>query len=231
MMNGGLALAGLVLGITASPHCALMCGAPCAALTRGRRRSTSAFHLARMLGYAIAGGIAAGSVQALARFSELAPALRPIWLLIQLAVFALGIWWLVSGSQPPLLRSDGVVPLRFLREGRSTLRASLAGLAWVALPCAALQGGLLLAALAGHAATGALVMLMFALGSTPALALAPWVWSRWLKWTALRGAAPPKAGDMSAWGLRVAGGGLVLMSGWALTHGLWLRVAAVCGLA
>ena len=64
----------------------------------------------------------------------------------------------------------------------------------------------------------------FAIGSMPGLALAPWAWARGQAW---RGAvlAPAAA---AALGYRVAGVGLVVVSGWALTHGLWERVIAWC---
>jgi len=214
-----LAFAGLMLGAAATPHCALMCAAPCAALAGGCRRSGASFQLGRLTGYALAGGVAAGSMDALGRLGAAAPALRPLWMLVQLAVFGLGAWWLATGRQLRLPSPGGTVPLRFFPPGGRPLRAGLAGLLWALLPCASLQGTLLLAALAGSAAGGALVMALFALGSTPALALGPWLRSRW------PAADPARAGAL---GLRVAGAGLVLMSGWALTQGIWLRVAAWC---
>jgi len=227
-MIAALSLAGLALGLTASPHCVLMCSAPCAAFTSGSRRSGVGFHAGRLLGYALAGGVAAGSMAALARLGAAAPALRPVWMLVQLAVFALGTWWLVTGRQPRLQGSTGAVPLRFFPRVRQPVRASLAGLAWALLPCAALQGALLLAALAGTIAGGMAVMALFALGSMPALLVAPWVWARWQAWQQHRGRGAPDPARVGAVGLRLAGGGLVLMSGWALTQGLWLRVAAWC---
>ena len=71
---------------------------------------------------------------------------------------------------------------------------------------------------------GALVMAGFAIGSAPALAVAPWAWARW---QALRGSAASPV-QVATLGFRVAGFGLVLGSGWALTHGLWERFAAWC---
>ena len=53
-----LVATGVALGLAASPHCALMCGAPWAALTRGRRRDAASFHIARVAGYAAAGAVA-----------------------------------------------------------------------------------------------------------------------------------------------------------------------------
>lgn len=242
-MQTALILAGLAMGVAASPHCVVMCGAPCAALTSGCRRSTSGFHVGRLLGYMAGGAVAAGSVSLLAAWSQSAPALRPLWMLLHLALFALGAWWLLTGRQPDFMKrggavpavANGLVPVSFARSRQRTWRAWLAGAAWVAWPCGALQAALLLSALANSPQGGALVMAAFAIGSMPALAMAPWVWSRW---QALRGAASSNsaatsaatsAAEVATLGFRVAGASLLLASGWVLTHGLWQRFAAWCG--
>ena len=146
-MDAALILAGLTMGIVASPHCVAMCGAPCAALTSGCARSASGFHLGRLLGYSAAGAIAAGSVSALGAWSQIAPALRPLWTLLHLAFLALGLWWLTTGRQPHWMKRNAVVPVPVLVRGVGQrgrpVRASLAGLAWVAWPCGALQAALL----------------------------------------------------------------------------------------
>ena len=71
------------MGLAGTPHCAAMCGAPCAALT-GRRSPGSivAFQLARVASYAIGGAVAAASMGALASLSQLSPAIRPLWTLL-----------------------------------------------------------------------------------------------------------------------------------------------------
>lgn len=228
MIDVTLALAGLAMGVAASPHCAAMCGAPCAALTGGCARNASGFHLGRTAGYMAAGAVAASSVAVLGTWSQSAPALRPIWTLLHLAFLALGLWWLASGRQPAWMRRDAAVsvtvPVSVVRRRGRPLRAGLAGLAWVAWPCGALQAALLLAALANGAPGGAFVMAGFALGSMPALAAAPWLWGRWQSITG-QAASPQRVAML---GYRVAGAGLVLGSGWALTHGLWQRFAAWC---
>jgi hypothetical protein len=35
----------------------------------------------------------------------------------------------------------------------------------------------------------------------------------------------------AAWDLRISGAAMVLASGWVLTHGLWERIAVLCGIA
>lgn len=223
-MDIPLVLAGLAMGVAASPHCAAMCGGPCAALTGGCRRNASGFHAGRLIGYMAGGAVAAGSVAALGAWSQAAPALRPLWTLLHLALLAVGLWWLATGRQIGWMRRDGAVPVRIVARRGRPLRSGLAGVAWVAWPCAALQGALLLAALASSPSGGAFVMAGFALGSMPALALGPWLWGRW---RAMRGGAAASM-TAGATGLRVAGFGLLIGSGWALTHGVWERVAAWC---
>jgi hypothetical protein len=122
------------------------------------------------------------------------------------------------------------MPSRLLRDGRQhihlvhrrghALRASTVGLAWVALPCGALQAALLLSALADDAVGGALVMAGFALASMPALGAAPWIWARLRQFGGARVDA--------ALGYRLAGVALIASSGWAMAHALHERLAAFC---
>ncbi len=229
-MDAPLILAALAMGVAASPHCVVMCGAPCAALTQGGARSATGFHVGRVLGYAAGGALAASSVMALGAWGQAAPALRPLWTLLHLVFLALGLWWLATGRQPDAWQRDRAVTVSMpsMSRHRSTLKATAVGAAWVAWPCGALQAALMLSALASSPQTGALTMAAFAVASAPALALAPWAWTRWVAWRKRRG-SEASAAAMSAIGYRVAGASLVLASGWALTHGLWLRVAAWCG--
>lgn len=228
-MQWPLLVAAVALGAAATPHCALMCGSPCAALTRGSARAGAAFQLGRMLGYAAAGALAASSIVLLGAWSQSSPALRPFWTLLQLAFFVLGLYWLIAGRPPAALlrRTSGVLPIRADTRHTRPLRAGAAGLAWVTWPCAALQGALLIAALSNGALGGAAVMATFAIASMPGLMLLPWAWSRWRAWQARRGATNAR-GDVGRAGFRIAGAGLMAVSGWAVTHGIWQGVAAWC---
>jgi sulfite exporter TauE/SafE len=212
------------MGVAASPHCVAMCGGPCAALTGGCARNASGLHVGRVLGYMAGGAVAASSVAALGAWSQAAPALRPVWTLLHLALLALGLWWLATGRQPAWMKRGGAVPVRIVGRRQRPLRSTLLGLAWVAWPCGALQAALLLSSMASSAQGGALVMAGFAVGSMPALVVGPWMWARWR--AGRDGSA--SAGDAAMLGFRVAGAGLVMGSGWALTHGLWERLAAWC---
>lgn len=225
-MNAALVLAGLSMGVAASPHCALMCGAACTSLSGGHARNAWVFHLGRIASYAAGGAVAAASVQWLGAWSVAMPALRPLWVLLHLGFLALGLWWLITGRAVASMSRDGGVPVAIVRgPGRRAWRRSLAGLAWVAWPCGVLQAALMLAAMAGDAPGGALVMAAFALGSMPVLALGPWLWNRW------RSAAGAAAANASwpAIGQRIAGLGLVAGSLAALGHGMWRTLGAWCG--
>ena len=222
-MDAPLVIAGFALGIAAAPHCVLMCGAPCAALSRGGRVDGALFQAGRVVGYSAGGAVAAASIGALAAWSQHSPVLRPLWTLLHLALLALGLWWLARGRPPQWLQRDmSIVPVRFAKRRAPRWRAGLAGLAWVAWPCAAVQSALLLAALADSAVAGALVMAAFALASMPALLAAPWAWAR------LQSVRGVSAGQVRTIGYRIAGAGLLIASGWALTHGVWERVVAWC---
>lgn len=223
-MQWPLVLAGVAMGAASAPHCALMCGTPCAAITGGRGSASAGFHLGRLAGYAAAGAVVAGGVSALGSWSRAAPALQPLWLMAHLAFLLLGLWWLCAGRMPSRLLRDGAVPVRFVHRRGHALRAGFAGLAWVAWPCGALQGALLVAALADGPVGGALVMAAFALVSLPALGAAPWLWRRL---RSLQGRAIA-ADRLSRIGYRTAGLALVLSSSWAVVHGLHERLAAFC---
>ena len=211
-----------------------MCSAPCAAAIGGSgRRGGAAFHVARLLGYAAAGAVAAASVSALAAWGQISPALRPLWVLVQSAALALGLWLLVTARQPAWMSKLGRVPNTGAAQGwqpvsgpgpgTGTGRAALAGGLWFAWPCGLLHSALLVAAMANSAGSGAAVMAGFALASAPGLVLGPWALQR-----LLRGADAAARERLAA---RAAGGLLVGASAWALGHGVWHQVAVFCGLA
>jgi len=139
--TAALALAGLALGAAAAPHCAFMCGTPCAALVGGGRGRGAAFHAGRLASYMAGGALAAASVSTIGAWVRASSLLQPVWTLVQLGFLALGLWWLVAGRMPRRLVRDGTVPVHVVPRRRGALRAGLAGLGWVGWPCAALKGG------------------------------------------------------------------------------------------
>ena len=232
-MNTALIASAALLGLAGTPHCAAMCAAPCAAVSGPQRSGLWAFLQARTVGYAAAGAVAAGSVDALAGWSQWSPALRPLWAALHLAIMMLGLWMLWQGRQPGWMSAIGrsaAMPAASTAAGgwqpvRGPLRAAAAGGLWVAWPCGLLQSALIVASLAGSAVGGAAAMASFALASSAGLVAAPWVW-RWLQ----RAGSPMQA-DTGTVLLRAAGALLVLGSGFALGHGVWHQVAIYCGLA
>jgi uncharacterized protein len=236
-MDAALIASAALLGLLGSPHCAAMCGAPCAVVTqhRGAGRpgaALAAFLGARMVGYAVGGAAVAAGVMWLASLGFLGAALRPVWTALHLAALGLGLWLLLTGRLPLWLGRIGRIervaapqPLaggwQRMHQMKGPMRAGAAGALWVALPCGLLQSALLIAALANTPAHGAAAMMAFAATSSLGLGLYPAVWARWFG----SAAASPAAGVLAA---RLAGAVLAASSGWALGHGLWQRVSELC---
>lgn len=235
-MDAALIASATLLGLAGTPHCAAMCAAPCAAVSGRRRAGVWAFLAARLAGYAAAGAVVAGSVGALAAWSQLSPALRPVWAAVHAGVLVLGVWMVWQGRQPgwmagigrvPAMSSSVSAPPGGWQPVRGPLRAAAAGGLWVAWPCGLLQSALLVASLAGSAAAGAGAMAGFALASSAGLVAAPWVWRRLQP---SGGSALAHAGTERAL-VRGAGALLVMGSAFALSHGVWHQVAVYCGWA
>jgi sulfite exporter TauE/SafE len=239
-----LVLSALAMGLAGTPHCLAMCGAACAATVtacdRARpRRALVALHAGRLVAYSAAGAVVAASVGALGAVAAATPVLRPLWTLVHLLALALGVVLLWQGRQPGWLAEIG----RGARSGRPSgrgggvavmmpvgraagvghWRAAAAGTAWVALPCGLLHSALMLAALAQDAAGGAAVMAAFALASAAGLVGVPWLW-----WRLGDGRAHRLSPRATAAAVRLAGAGLVAGSAFALGHGLWARLWALC---
>lgn len=213
-----------LLGLAGTPHCAVMCGAACAAATGRGPGASLAFQVARMAGYAVAGAAVATGVGALAALAQVSPALRPLWTLVHAAALALGLWLLWYGRQPAWLASLGRTPVPAPAVAgwapvQMPVRAAVAGSAWVLMPCGLLQSALLVAALTETAGSGAMAMAAFAAASSAGLLLAPWLWQR-------LGRQEGRRWDQAL--TRAAGLMLVAASAWALGHGLWMRIADYC---
>ncbi|MDH3459936.1 MAG: sulfite exporter TauE/SafE family protein [Burkholderiaceae bacterium] len=227
-MNASLTIAGLLMGLASSPHCALMCGAPCTGIARvcgGARpaRALLAWHLGRAVAYTAAGALAAAAVGLLASWSAGSAFMRPLWTLLQAGVLVLGLALLVSGRTPRWVdaaaqnftRTVRIDAPRRTRPARGLRFAALLGLVWVGLPCGVLYGALAVAALAAEPLQGAAVMAAFSSGSALGLAGVPLLVSRL--------AAMPQT-----MALRLAGATLATGSVWALWHGLEGASGAWC---
>lgn len=225
-MVSTLAWTALLMGLAGGPHCAGMCGAACAGVVRLGKKDTGArqgmlqLQAGRLLGYTLAGGLAAAAVQNLAWLVEQSAALRPVWTLFHVAVLIWGGTLLVLARQP--LWVDGMgrnlwANLRPRVVGRSWI--VLAGAAWALMPCGLLYSALLVASLSGGPLEGALCMALFALGSSITLVAGPWLWVRLQAWRS------PKRKE---WGMRAAGASLAGVAVWALVHDMDPRVLAFC---
>jgi sulfite exporter TauE/SafE len=226
-VDAALVFSALMLGLAGMPHCAAMCGAPCAAVIGSGPQARSralGFHVARLAGYAAAGGLLAAGAGVLSLAGAAGQWMRPLWAVLHMGALALGLWLLVMARQPAFMTGLGRSrhPAPAVATGWAVVRtpwtAAAAGSAWVAWPCGLLQSALVVAMLCHTPASGALAMAAFAAASAGGLQAAPWLLGR----LGRRGDAP------LSWAIRLAGLALVLGSGWALGHDLWARIAAYC---
>ena len=229
-----LAMTALVMGLAGGPHCVAMCGAACGGVARLDARSTARglalFQDGRLVGYTSLGALAGASVQGMGWLGTQVAALRPVWTMFHAAALLLGLAMLYLARQPHWLDATGkrvwvAVRGRVVVGGEGASASRMAGIAglgalWAFMPCGLLYSALLVAALSGSAAGGAVVMALFAAGSGIVLAAGPWVWLR------VRGMG--KATGQGAWGVRLAGLALALMSAWALWKGLVQNGAPWC---
>jgi uncharacterized protein len=222
-MQTSMAITALFMGVVGGPHCVAMCGAACAGISRaGGEHSSQAlirFQLSRMVGYALLGAFAAGSVQGLAFLGTHTIAIRPVWSMFHVAALLLGLVLIWRARQPAWIDQLGQTLWRKARPvlGRLGTRAPLVlGLGWALMPCGLLYSALLVASLSAHALEGAVIMALFSLGTSISLTLAPWLLLR------LRGA------DSGGWAIRLAGLALAITSGWALWMGMTNPTGLFC---
>jgi len=226
-MSWALTGTALLMGLAGGPHCVAMCGAACRGVVgsggaaASRAQATALLLTGRLASYAVGGALVAASASTLATWSSALPWLRPWWAMLQVAALMLGIFLVWRGRQPRWMRQAGAgvvdrvstvaLPASRRPRGwpawRQRLRPGALGLLWVAWPCGLLQSALLVAALSGSAAQGALNMAAFAAASSLSLVAAPLLWRR-----VFAGRVQPEAA------VRLAGAALVLASGWALLH-------------
>ena len=222
-MQTSLALAALIMGLAGGPHCVAMCGAACAGIGHAAgphtNRALVSFQVGRMLGYSLLGGLAAFSVQALGWLTVESAALRPVWSMLHVAAFVLGLLLVWQAKQPVWLDQSAQQiwsKIRRLNNNLGKVAPVAVGSLWAFMPCGLLYSALMVAALTGNAFEGAVTMACFALGSGLSLGFAPWLL---LKVKTL--------GD-GGWGIRLAGLALATTSAWALWMGLAHNQAPWC---
>jgi len=130
-MDSALVISALLMGLAGGPHCAAMCGAACSAVAgRGRgiggatAPSLLALHSGRVVGYAAMGALAAAGVAAIGTFSSAAPMVRPLWAIVHVAAFALGLWLAAFGRAPGWLSAASLVSRCSRKRSRSACTAA-----------------------------------------------------------------------------------------------------------
>lgn len=229
-MLSSLILTAFLMGLSGAPHCAMMCGVPCAAALR--RSLPLPALLGRWLGYSVLGFLAAASAGLVSQWSRDISFLRPLWLVAQGAAVMFGLWLAVKGRMPRQFDQWGLDVYRRLRarwgQGSGVVGVSpwvsqaapfVAGLAWAALPCGLLYGALMVATLAPDPMGGFWVMSAFAIPSGIGVWAAPKLMSRLT------------AGPWQdpTWAIRLSGLMLAATAGWGLVHHLWAQWQAWCG--
>lgn len=216
-----MTVSALVMGLVGGPHCVAMCGAACAGIARSAGpRSTRAlwtFQFSRLLGYALMGALAGGTVQGLGWMGQQTAVLRPLWTMVHVAALLLGLALMWQARQPAFIDDWGQRVWRKARPAMAALgrQAPVAlGIGWALMPCGLLYSALLVASLSASALDGAAIMAAFALGTMVSLTAAPWLLLKL------------KDARSGGWGIRLAGLALVTTSGWAL----WMGITQPTGL-
>jgi hypothetical protein len=221
-MLSALVFATFWMGLVGGPHCVMMCGAACAGISQaGGKGSLLQFHLGRVLGYALLGGLAAASMQGLGWLTIQSAALRPIWSLVHVAAMVLGLVLVIHGRQPIWLEQSARKlwsQVRTLGLTQGDGKPLVLGVCWALLPCGLLYSALMVAALAPDYWQGGLAMAAFALGTTLSMVLGPWLWLRVLRGKFVQG----------EWGVRLAGLILSATAAGALWMGLAHQTAPWC---
>jgi sulfite exporter TauE/SafE len=204
-----------------------MCGAACAGISQAAGRDKNAalwiFQIGRVIGYAALGALAAASLQGLGWLTVQSAALRPVWSLFHVAALILGLMLLLQARQPVWLESTARKVWARTRsfaanQGRSA--PLVLGVLWALLPCGLLYSALLVAALAGNPSGGAMMMALFAAGTSVTMVVGPWFLLRVNR-------SPGRLGG-GQWGVRLAGAALAGSSAWALWMALAHNAAPWC---
>ncbi len=163
-----------VSSLVGSVHCLAMCG-PLVGMHGGARsiRLALVHSLGRLATYVALGTIAGLVGGAVDLAGDLANVQHVATIVSGLVIVGWGVHsiavargWLRGAAQGGVLFQRGLVQLR---SRRAVTRAAMIGVLTGFLPCGWLWAFVVTAAGTGHAATGALVMLVFWLGTVPAM--------------------------------------------------------------
>ena len=167
--------AAIIVGLLGSSHCLGMCGGIAAALNLGGPRSpavTLAYHAGRISSYTLLGALL-GFAASIIDIKVWTIGLRYLAgaLLVGMGLY-IADWWRGmavlerAGAklwQPVQRLSSRWLPVRHWPQGLAL------GLCWGLMPCGLIYSSLAWAATAQNAATSALMMLLFGLGTLPAM--------------------------------------------------------------
>jgi sulfite exporter TauE/SafE len=183
-MTGALTLsAALVLGVTASGHCMVMCGGISAALGIATAKNADGapqllllvgYQLGRILSYSFAGLLLGGILGSAIRWLDVETVRRSLRALSAMA-FLIAALIAFGRMRDPSFAIGHRLWSKLAPVGRrllpvSNLPRSMAfGMIWGWMPCGFVYTVLLIASLQGNAAQSSETMLAFGLGTTPAM--------------------------------------------------------------
>lgn len=184
--SGYLAL--FLVGLLGGTHCVGMCGGIVGALAMGAPGRWSmhlAYNAGRILSYTAAGAAAGALGAASMNLEGQMPVRLVLYLLANLMLVALGLYLLgvtralafTERAGQHLWRRLQPLTRRFL-PARTVAQALPLGLLWGWLPCGLVYSALASSLTAGSASRGALLMLLFGLGTLPNLLLAGILFAR-----------------------------------------------------
>ncbi|NEX18828.1 sulfite exporter TauE/SafE family protein [Thiorhodococcus mannitoliphagus] len=183
----GVYLTALLVGLLGGVHCLSMCGGLVSSLTLGLdaqiRRDPwrmlpyqLAYNLGRLAGYLVGGALVGGLGAMLLQLDSLQILQRLLYVLAGAVMVLLGLylagWWralaVVERQGLRLWRRLEPVARRLLPV-RSWRQALVMGFIWAWIPCGLVYSVLLTAVATASPLDGAIVMLMFGLGTLPNL--------------------------------------------------------------
>jgi len=208
LFQASIFLTTFFMGLMGGPHCIAMCGAPCAVISAQGSSQIWQFHLGRISGYGILGGVAAYSMNNLAWLSNQTMSLHPVWTFFHGIIFIWGFVMFLYAKQPQWIDHIGESIWNVMQKLSKTLKSNfLLGMLWAFMPCSLLFTALIVAALTLNILNGTLSMMFFAVGTSISLIVSPIIWLKikngklWLNETQ---------------GMRIAGLLLMIAASWAI---------------
>lgn len=187
--------AALLMGLAGATHCVAMCGGLANTVTlispfENKQSQTAAllcYHLGRLCSYALMGAMLGGAFSSLAFWAANQQGLIVLRLLAAIMMIVMACYlagwnaWLLKVEQLGKFGWRWLAPMQQpIRRLPLFPRGFFMGMLWGWLPCGLVYSALSWAAVSGQASQGALFMLLFGVGTLPALLLVNAV-SHWLK--------------------------------------------------